>query len=163
MMRIVAEMMILANAAVGRRVHNAFPRAALLRRHPPPRREALAEARSAAGHGAARAASGGGWEAAHRRPSPALPICLLCRKAGLSHPTPGTPSPSRPAPAGGCPVRVGRAAAGFRGRRRRAVCVAGGGGCCCALRCVQPHQVAGYQGHERGRIFLHRWAGPERA
>ncbi|KAL4433810.1 hypothetical protein ABPG75_000251 [Micractinium tetrahymenae] len=43
MMRIVAEMMILANAAVGRRIATAFPRAALLRRHPPPRREAFAE------------------------------------------------------------------------------------------------------------------------
>ena len=43
MMRVVAELMIMANAAVGRRVAAAFPRAALLRRHPPPRREALAE------------------------------------------------------------------------------------------------------------------------
>lgn len=43
MMRVVAEMMILANAAVGTAVHSAFPRAALLRRHPPPRREAFAE------------------------------------------------------------------------------------------------------------------------
>lgn len=46
MMKIVAEMMILANAAVGQRIHSAFPRAALLRRHPPPRREAFAEVRS---------------------------------------------------------------------------------------------------------------------
>ncbi|KAI7844065.1 hypothetical protein COHA_002209 [Chlorella ohadii] len=43
MMKIVAEMMILANAAVGQRIYTAFPRAALLRRHPPPRREAFAE------------------------------------------------------------------------------------------------------------------------
>lgn len=43
MMRVVAELMILANAAVGRRIAAAFPRAALLRRHPPPRREAFAE------------------------------------------------------------------------------------------------------------------------
>ena len=45
MMKIVAEMMILANAAVGQRIHAAFPRAALLRRHPPPRREAFDEVR----------------------------------------------------------------------------------------------------------------------
>lgn len=43
MMKIVAEMMIMANAAVGRRIAAAFPRAALLRRHPPPRREAFGE------------------------------------------------------------------------------------------------------------------------
>lgn len=43
MMRIVAEMMIYANAAVGERLFRAFPRAALLRRHPPPRRESFAE------------------------------------------------------------------------------------------------------------------------
>ena len=43
MMRIVAEMMIFANAAVGQRVAAAFPRAALLRRHPPPRKEAVEE------------------------------------------------------------------------------------------------------------------------
>ncbi|PRW57734.1 DIS3-like exonuclease 1 [Chlorella sorokiniana] len=43
MMKIVAEMMILANAAVGQRIYTAFPRAALLRRHPPPRREAFTE------------------------------------------------------------------------------------------------------------------------
>ena len=43
MMRVVAELMIMANAAVGGRVAAAFPRAALLRRHPPPRREAFAE------------------------------------------------------------------------------------------------------------------------
>lgn len=45
MMKIVAEMMIFANAAVGQRIHAAFPRAALLRRHPPPRREAFTEVR----------------------------------------------------------------------------------------------------------------------
>lgn len=43
MMKIVAEMMIFANAAVGERIFRAFPRAALLRRHPPPRRESFAE------------------------------------------------------------------------------------------------------------------------
>ncbi|KAL4852980.1 DIS3-like exonuclease 1 [Chlorella vulgaris] len=42
-MQIVAEMMILANAAVGTAIHAAFPRNALLRRHPPPRREAFEE------------------------------------------------------------------------------------------------------------------------
>ena len=44
MMKIVAEMMILANAAVGARIAAAFPGAALLRRHPPPRRQAFEEA-----------------------------------------------------------------------------------------------------------------------
>ena len=44
MMRIVAEMMIFANAAVGQRVAAAFPRSALLRRHPPPRKESFEEA-----------------------------------------------------------------------------------------------------------------------
>ena len=43
MMRIVAEMMIFANAAVAERTCAAVPRAALLRRHPPPRREAFSE------------------------------------------------------------------------------------------------------------------------
>ncbi|GAB4819868.1 hypothetical protein N2152v2_006914 [Parachlorella kessleri] len=43
MMRIVAEMMIFANAAVAERTFRAFPRAALLRRHPPPRRDGFAE------------------------------------------------------------------------------------------------------------------------
>eukprot|EP00887_Chlorella_sp_A99_P003744 scaffold7.g3744.t1 len=43
MMKIVAEMMIFANAAVAERVAASFPRAALLRRHPPPRREAFEE------------------------------------------------------------------------------------------------------------------------
>ncbi len=41
MMDVVAEMMIAANAAVARRVANAFPGAALLRCHPPPRPEAF--------------------------------------------------------------------------------------------------------------------------
>lgn len=45
MMRVVAEMMIFANAAVGTATAAAFPRAALLRRHPPPRREAMEEVR----------------------------------------------------------------------------------------------------------------------
>jgi exoribonuclease R len=45
MMRIVAEMMIYANSAVAERIYRAFPRAALLRRHPPPRQQALAEVR----------------------------------------------------------------------------------------------------------------------
>ena len=45
MMRVVAELMILANAAVGQRLVAAFPRAALLRRHPPPRKDAFGEVR----------------------------------------------------------------------------------------------------------------------
>lgn len=52
MMRIVAEMMIFANAAVGERIYRTFPRAALLRRHPPPRREGFAEVGGRAGSGA---------------------------------------------------------------------------------------------------------------
>lgn len=43
MMKIVAELMIAANEAVARRTSVAFPRAALLRRHPPPRRDAFEE------------------------------------------------------------------------------------------------------------------------
>ncbi|KAK9833762.1 hypothetical protein WJX74_005180 [Apatococcus lobatus] len=43
MMRTVAELMIHANSTVAARIHAAFPRAALLRRHPPPRPEAFAE------------------------------------------------------------------------------------------------------------------------
>ena len=43
MMRIVAEMMIFANAAVAERIYRAAPRAALLRRHAPPREQGLAE------------------------------------------------------------------------------------------------------------------------
>ena len=43
MMSVIAEMMIFANAAVARRIYEAFPDAALLRHHPPPRQEAFAE------------------------------------------------------------------------------------------------------------------------
>lgn len=43
MMRTVAEAMIGANSAVAKRISEAFPTAALLRRHPPPRIEAFAE------------------------------------------------------------------------------------------------------------------------
>lgn len=43
MMAVVAEMMIFANAAVARRIYHAFPRSALLRRHPAPRPEAFKE------------------------------------------------------------------------------------------------------------------------
>ncbi len=43
MMRTVAEAMIGANSAVAKRISEAFPAAALLRRHPPPRVEAFAE------------------------------------------------------------------------------------------------------------------------
>lgn len=39
----VAEAMIAANCAVARRIQEAFPQAALLRRHAPPRPEAFAE------------------------------------------------------------------------------------------------------------------------
>ena len=41
MMAVVAEMMIFANAAVAHRIAEAFPGAALLRRHPAPRPEAF--------------------------------------------------------------------------------------------------------------------------
>lgn len=41
MMSVVAEMMIFANAAVAHRIAEAFPGAALLRRHPAPRPEAF--------------------------------------------------------------------------------------------------------------------------
>lgn len=43
MMRMVAEAMIGANSAVAKRISDAFPAAALLRRHPPPPAEAFAE------------------------------------------------------------------------------------------------------------------------
>jgi len=43
MMRIVAELMIFANAAVADRIYASMPRAALLRRHDPPRREGMEE------------------------------------------------------------------------------------------------------------------------
>ncbi|BDA44024.1 DIS3-like exonuclease 1 [Coccomyxa sp. Obi] len=43
MMAVVAEMMIFANSAVARRIHQAFPSSALLRRHPPPRQDAFKE------------------------------------------------------------------------------------------------------------------------
>lgn len=43
MMRTVAELMIHANSTVAAKIHAAFPRAALLRRHPPPRPEVFAE------------------------------------------------------------------------------------------------------------------------
>ncbi len=43
MMRTVAELMIHANSTVAARIQAAFPRAALLRRHPPPRPEVFAE------------------------------------------------------------------------------------------------------------------------
>ncbi|KAK9868213.1 hypothetical protein WJX84_011417 [Apatococcus fuscideae] len=43
MMRTVAELMIHANSTVAARIHAAFPRAALLRRHPPPRPEVFSE------------------------------------------------------------------------------------------------------------------------
>ena len=36
MMAVIAEMMIFANSSVARRIADAFPDAALLRRHPPP-------------------------------------------------------------------------------------------------------------------------------
>lgn len=47
-MRTVAEAMIGANAAVAKFISDAFPSAALLRRHPPPRIEAFAEVSTAA-------------------------------------------------------------------------------------------------------------------
>lgn len=79
MMRIVAEMMIFANAAVGQRIHAAFPRAALLRRHPPPRREAFEEVRGCAcpSAGGARPQGralrhAGGMTATSRCPTPVL-------------------------------------------------------------------------------------------
>ena len=40
-MDVVAEMMILANAAVAQHIATAFPGCALLRNHPPPRQEAF--------------------------------------------------------------------------------------------------------------------------
>lgn len=43
MMAVVAEMMIFANSAVARRIHQAFHSSALLRRHPPPRQDAFKE------------------------------------------------------------------------------------------------------------------------
>ena len=43
MMAVVAEMMIFANSSVARRIADAFPDSALLRRHPPPRQDAFAE------------------------------------------------------------------------------------------------------------------------
>ena len=43
MMAVIAEMMIFANSSVARRIADAFPDAALLRRHPPPRQDAFAE------------------------------------------------------------------------------------------------------------------------
>lgn len=49
MMGVVAEMMILANCWVARRIHAAFPTCALLRRHAPPRDSALAAVRDALG------------------------------------------------------------------------------------------------------------------
>lgn len=45
MMAVVAEMMIFANSAVARRIYQAFPGSALLRRHPPPRQDAFKEVR----------------------------------------------------------------------------------------------------------------------
>jgi len=45
-MAVVAELMIFANSAVARRVYQAFPRSALLRRHLAPRPEAFKEVRS---------------------------------------------------------------------------------------------------------------------
>ena len=48
MMAVIAEMMIFANSSVARRIADAFPDSALLRRHPPPRQDAFAEARPAA-------------------------------------------------------------------------------------------------------------------
>lgn len=43
MMEVVAEMMIWANSAVAKRIAEAFPAAALLRRHPPPRLDTFQE------------------------------------------------------------------------------------------------------------------------
>lgn len=43
MMAIVAEMMIWANSAVAERVKEAYPAAALVRRHPPPRLDVFEE------------------------------------------------------------------------------------------------------------------------
>jgi hypothetical protein len=48
MTAVVAETMIFANSAVARRVHEAFPGSALLRRHPPPRPKAFREVRPTA-------------------------------------------------------------------------------------------------------------------
>ena len=48
MMAVIAEMMIFANSSVARRIADAFPDSALLRRHPPPRQDAFAEACPAA-------------------------------------------------------------------------------------------------------------------
>ena len=45
MMAVVAEMMIFANAAVAHRIAEAFPGAALLRRHAPPRPDGFEQAR----------------------------------------------------------------------------------------------------------------------
>lgn len=47
MMAVVAEMMIFANSAVAKRVMQAFPSHALLRRHQPPQMEAFAEVKFA--------------------------------------------------------------------------------------------------------------------
>ena len=58
MMAVIAEMMIFANAAVARRIHEAFPDAALLRRHPPPRQEAFAEVGGWLGFRASRSPAG---------------------------------------------------------------------------------------------------------
>lgn len=43
MMRVVAELMILANSAAARATHSVFPSCALLRRHAPPRQDGFAE------------------------------------------------------------------------------------------------------------------------
>jgi exoribonuclease R len=45
MMAVIAEMMIFVNSSVARRIAEAFPDSALLRRHPPPRQDAFAEVR----------------------------------------------------------------------------------------------------------------------
>lgn len=161
MMKIVAEMMIMANAAVGRRIAAAFPRAALLRRHPPPRREAFGEARGeVALHqiacmrrwhplrgvpGGARTATGG-W------------LCCACCASALAPPLPrpyaSPPPPSPPSLAGGGPVPGAGRTAGLL-RPRRAVGQPGG---CRGRGAPRPglaHQVAGHPGHERGRVLLH--------
>lgn len=49
MMGVVAEMMILANSWVARRIHAAFPTCALLRRHAPPRERSLEEIKEVLG------------------------------------------------------------------------------------------------------------------
>ena len=43
MMRVVAELMILANSAAAKTIHEAFPTSAFLRRHAPPREDGFAE------------------------------------------------------------------------------------------------------------------------